>query len=160
MPVAESVSKGVISALQQNTMLHDPFSTVCLHHAPMRWLEARIRTSNADHVGTFLFDEFADALDEHLQCIDTFLMPVLQAHDLAPAVRQYVDAHWYVKRNLADLKAMDRRSDLFRKRLWAVMRQLEHQMTLESTELPYLLGDEAPAAPMPMARPMVAHAGR
>jgi len=141
-------------------MLHDPFSTVCLHHAPMRWLEARIRTSNPDHVGNFLFDEFADALDEHLRCVDAFLMPVLLAHGPTPTVRQYVDAHWYLRRNMADLKAMDRRGDLFRKRLWAVMRQLEHQMTLESTELPCLLGEEAPAAPMPMAHPMVAHAGR
>ena len=141
-------------------MLHDPFSTVCLHHPPMRWLEARIRTSNPDHVGAFLFDEFADALDEHLQCVEAFLMPVLLAHDLTPAVRQYVDAHWYLKRNIADLKAMDRRGDLFRKRLWAVMRQLEHQMTLESTELPYQLGDEGPGAPMLMVHPIVAHAGR
>jgi hypothetical protein len=148
-----------MSALQQNTMLNEPFSTVCLHHAPMRWLEARIRTSNADHVGTFLFDEFAEALAEHLQCIDAVLMPVLQTHDLTPVERQYVDAHWYLKRNLAALKAMDRRGDLFRKRLWAVMRQLEHQMTLESTELPYLVGDQEPAAPLSMPRPMAAHAG-
>ena len=71
-----------------------------------------------------------------------------------------MDAHWYLKRNMADLKAMDRRGDLFRKRLWAVMRQLEHQMTLESTELPHLLGDELEAAiaPRHVARPMAANA--
>jgi hypothetical protein len=141
-------------------MLHDPFSTVCLHHAPLRWLEARIRTSNPDHVVTFLFDEFEDALAEHLRAVEAFVMPVLHAHDTQPAVRQYVDAHWYLRRNMADLKAMDRRGDLFRKRLWAVMRQLEHQMTLESTELPHLLGDDqtASAAGLPVARPMAAHA--
>jgi hypothetical protein len=141
-------------------MLHEPFATVCLHHAPLRWLEARIRTSNPDHVGTFLFDELDDALGEHLKAVDAFVMPVLHAHDMQPPVRQYVDAHWYLKRNMADLKGMDRRGDLFRKRLWAVMRQLEHQMTLESTELPYLLGVDADTfvAAAPVAQPMVAQA--
>jgi hypothetical protein len=142
-------------------MLHDPFATVCLHHAPLRWLEARIRTSNPDHVGTFLFQDFDDALALHLQAVDTFVLPALHAHDAQPAVRQYVDAHWYLKRNMADLRAMDRRGDLFRKRLWAVMRQLEHQMTLEATELPHLLGDDAESALQGMPAvvpPMAAHA--
>jgi hypothetical protein len=133
-------------------MPHDPFATVCLQHAALRWLEARIRTSNPDLVGALLFDEFADALGEHLDAVDAFVMPALRSRHAAPMVRQYVDAHWYLKRNLAELKAMDRRSDAFRKRLPAVMRQLDHQMTQEATELPYSLHESPPATPAVFAQ--------
>ena len=144
-------------------MRHDPFSTVCLQHAPLRWLEARIRTSNPDLIAAFLFDEFAVALCEHLEAVDLLVLPALQPHDTLPAVRQYIDAHWYLKRQLAELKAMDRRGEPFRKRLWAVLRQLEHQMSQEATELPYLVQEarEAQAArtgPAAMPQPAYAHA--
>lgn len=122
-------------------MPHDPFATVCLQHAPLRWLAARIRTTHPDLVGALLFDDLSPMLDEYLRSVDTFVMPALRACDADPAVRQYVNAHWYLKRNLAELKAMDRRGDPFRKRLWAVMRQLEHQMVQEAAELPHLLAE-------------------
>lgn len=145
-------------------MPHDPFATVCLHHAPLRWLAARIRTTNPDLVGALLFDELSGMLDEHLQAVDTFVMPELRPHEPDPAVRQYVNAHWYLKRNLAELKSMDRRGDAFRKRLWAVLRQLEHQMAQEAAELPALVQEHAeerasaappamPAAALPAAVP-------
>jgi len=148
-------------------MRHDPFSTVCLQHAPLRWLEARIRTSNPDLIGASLFDEFAVALGEHLEVIDQLLLPALQPHDTLPAARQYIDAHWYLKRQLAQLKAMDRRGEPFRKRLWAVLRQLEHQMSQEATELPYLVQESlaaeravpsAPSMPTGMPQSAFAHA--
>jgi hypothetical protein len=120
-------------------MHHDPFATVCLQHAPLRWLAARIRTTNPDLVGSLLFDDLSQMLDEYLQSVDAYVMPALHPYDADPAVREYVNAHWYLKRNLAELKAMDRRGDPFRKRLSAVMRQLEHQMAQEAAELPHLL---------------------
>lgn len=141
-------------------MLQDPFATVCLHHAPLRWLAARIRTANPDFAGTLLFDELAQMLGEHLQSVDTHIMPVLRAHDAEPAVRQYVNAHWYLKRNLADLKSMDRRGETFSKRLWAVVRQLEHQMVQEGAELPHLLqeGSQPQRRTAPAAGTMNAYA--
>jgi hypothetical protein len=125
-------------------MLQDPFATVCLHHAPLRWLAARIRTTNPELVGPLLFDEVSRMLGEHLQAVDQHIMPLLRTRDAEPAVRQYVNAHWYLKRNLADLESMDRRGDAFRKRLWAVIRQLERQMVQEAAELPHVLSEPAP----------------
>jgi len=125
-------------------MPHDPFATVCLQHAPLRWLAARIRTTNPDLVGALLFDDLSQMLDEYLQSVDAFVMPALRHLDAEAAVRQYVNAHWYLKRNLTELRAMDRRGEPFRKRLWAVMRQLEHQMAQEAAELPHLLSEHGP----------------
>jgi hypothetical protein len=153
---------GPLSAVRmtENTMLQDPFATVCLHHAPLRWLAARVRTTNPDFVGTLLFDDLSQMLGDHLQSVDTHIMPVLRPHDAEPAVRQYVNAHWYLKRNLADLKSMDRRGDTFSKRLWAVVRQLEHQMVQEGAELPHLLQERAQSERRtgPVAGPMHTYA--
>jgi hypothetical protein len=126
-------------------MPHELLSELCRRHAALRWTMARIRTSNHERVAT-LFDEFAEALAQHLQTIDDLILPLLHPGDMPAPAGQYVDAHWYLKRNLADLQAMDRRGESFRKRLFAVARQLEHQMAQEETTLPYLLRGETPVA--------------
>lgn len=104
------------------------------YHATLRWLIARIRTSKPDAVSSFLFDEFADAVECHLGLVDRALLP-----SLGPlGVRDwqgYVDMHWYLKRSLAELRASNRFGDTFAKRLSAVCERLDRQMMREATEL-------------------------
>jgi hypothetical protein len=104
------------------------------HHATLRWLIARIRTSKPEAVSSFLFDEFADVLEGHLALVDRTVLPSLGLLGVRDW-QGYVDMHWYLKRSLAELRAGNRLGDTFAKRLSAMCDRLDRQMMREATEL-------------------------
>lgn len=108
-----------------------PLEAITEDHAALRWMSARIGASRPDAVCTYLFDDFAAVLSRHLAVIDGVIADVPGSR----LRREFLDTHWYLKRSLASLQDMARDSEPFRKRLFALVRRLEHQMMAESTEL-------------------------
>ena len=85
-------------------------------HAVLRWMIARMGAARPDAVRTYLFDDLATALREHLSVIDHAVADVPGS----ALPREFVDAHWYLKRCLSQLQDMNRETELF---LEAIMRE-------------------------------------
>ena len=106
-----------------------------LDHPQLRWLLARIRNTGDDAIAESLFDEFAAAVHAHLALIELSVLPHVDEVVRRGNKLVYLDGHWYLKRALAALQEMDRRSPAFHRRLIAACDRLEGQLMREATDL-------------------------
>ena len=115
----------------------DPASPLLADHSTLEWFIAQARSSHGEAATSLLEHGFAEAIEAHIAMVDVELMATIRP-GADPHAAVYRDAHWYVKRSLVQLRAMDHHSALFARWVQAVCDRLEQQLVWETT---HLVGD-------------------
>jgi hypothetical protein len=132
-------------------MLTGPASRLLADHSTLEWFIAHVRSSHGEAAASLLEPGFAEAIEAHIAMVDAELMATIR-QGADPHAAVYRDSHWYLKRSLVQLRAMDHHSALFARWVQAVCDRLEQQLVWEEKPL---AGDMPQAAnPLSSAPPV------
>ena len=104
-------------------------------HEEVKALYARYEQADDDDEKQALFEEIADNLAAHAAIEERIFYPAAYSDDLEDALREAVEEHLAVKREIADLLGMTPEDEQFDAKMKVLMEMVDHHVEEEENEL-------------------------
>jgi hypothetical protein len=116
-------------------MERDVVQVLTQDHAVLKWLGERLQTVSSAAPRSLMFNELARALGAHETVIEETILPAMKSFGWRGLTSDVLTGHAALKRHLAEMLTMDRRSAAFDPAVTQLVEQLKVQCDLEDRKL-------------------------